>query len=308
MTASPPDPNDLSLGELFARLVEPRWTSALIDQARAEDLGAGGDVTSRWCIDEAHTAEAVMRSRQPGRLAGMKLVGLIASRYDPALSVRLERHDGDAVAEGDPVAAFAGPMRSLLAAERVMLNMVCHLSGIATLTARYVDAVAGTRAEILDTRKTIPGYRGLAKYAVRCGGGRCHRLGLYDAVLIKDNHLAHVAGGDLATKLEAVIEAARRRDPAPRFVEVEVDRLEQFKEVLRCDVDIVLLDNLPPAALGEAVTLRDAAGHRALLEASGGVNLQTVRAMAEAGVDRIAIGAVTHSAPALDLGLDVAGD
>jgi nicotinate-nucleotide pyrophosphorylase (carboxylating) len=189
--------------------------------------------------------------------------------------------------------------------ERVALNFCTHLSGIATLTSAFVDAVRGTKAGIYDTRKTIPGLRGLAKYAVACGGGRNHRIGLYDAVLVKDNHIAHVPTAQLAAAMSAGIAKARAMQPRPVFVEIEVDNLAQLEEVLRCDVDIILLDNMTPSQMQQAVSLRNRIAPRIELEASGGITLANVRAAAETGVDRIAIGALTHSAVALDLGLDI---
>jgi nicotinate-nucleotide pyrophosphorylase (carboxylating) len=200
------------------------------------------------------------------------------------------------------VATVTGPLDKLLIGERTMLNFLTHLSGIATLTRRFVDAVAGTKAQILDTRKTLPGYRVLEKYAVRCGGGTNHRMGLYDGVLIKDNHLA------AWTKSESIADAirtARRKSPGVS-IEVEVDTLEQLREALKGQPEIVLLDNMTPARLREAVAIRDALNGQpqVLLEASGGVALETVREIALTGVERISIGALTHSAPALDLAFD----
>ncbi len=193
-------------------------------------------------------------------------------------------------------------MRKILAFERTALNFLQHLSGVATLTARFVDAVAGTKATILDTRKTLPGWRLLEKYAVRCGGGRNHRIGLYDAILIKDNHLAHfVHRGD---PIAAAVSAARSQASPGTTVEVEVDSLDQLDKALRCRPDIILVDNFDLDRLREAVRRRDAVPPRIPLEASGGINLETVRAIAETGVDRISVGALTHSAPALDIGLD----
>ncbi len=302
---TPVDPNTLCLDDLFTHLVDADWLAALINQAHREDMGISGDVTSDMTISATTRGAAAMRTRADGRLAGAILLDRIARRYDPELRVDLHCCDGELLGSGDTVATITGPLRSLLAAERVMLNMVCHLSGIATLTTQYVNAVAGTHAAIMDTRKTIPGYRGLAKYAVRCGRGVCHRIGLYDAVLMKDNHIAHVHEEDLSTRINAAASEARRREPKPTFIEVEVDSLKQLQEVLKCDVDVVLLDNMLPGELREAVAMRDAAGHRAKMEASGSVSLNTVRAIAESGVDRISVGALTHSAPALDFGLDM---
>jgi len=299
------DPNALTLEQLWPRLINDRAVMALIDAAMAEDTAGVGDLTSELTIPPGATATAKLVARQPGRLAGLRLLGLIAKRYDQLLAVTLHSRDSDAVGPGDAVATITGPLRSMLTAERVLLNFICHLSGIATLTDQYVQAIAGTSAGIYDTRKTLPAYRTLAKYAVRCGGGRCHRMGLHDAVLIKDNHLAHVPADDLRAKVLHVVKQAKQCEPRPMFVEVEVDSLEQLGAVIDTGVDLVLLDNMPPDRLAVAVAMRAERGVNIELEASGGVNLDTVRPIAESGVDRIAVGALTHSAPALDLGLDI---
>src|SRR5262249_44737432 len=225
----------------------------------------------------------------------------LASGWRPHLT------DGDLLERGSVIGQLAGPMRSLLAMERISLNFLQRLSGIATLTARYVAAVKGTRAVIYDTRKTTPGWRFLEKYAVRCGGGSNHRFGLYDAVLIKDNHLAWIkeAGGPSGSEPIATAIAAARGTTAPgTTVELEVDSLEQFELALARHPDIILVDNLGPEDVAMAVGRRDETAPRVKLEASGGVNLGSVRALAETGVDRISIGALTHSAPALDVALD----
>ncbi len=298
------DPNAMPLDRLWAERVNSRRLDELIEAAVAEDIGQRADVTSAIMLAPDAPARAQLRARRDGRLCGARLIARVAKRYDQQIDVRLHRHDGDALAAGQTIATLVGPGGALLAAERVMLNFACHLSGIATLTARFVQAVAGTPAKIYDTRKTIPGYRSLAKYAVRCGGGWSHRMGLLDAVLIKDNHLAAITGGDLRHKLGQAVERARALSPRPAFVEVEVDTLEQLDAALDTPVDIVLLDNMGPDLLARAVAMRDGRGAAIELEASGGVTLDGVRPIAQAGVDRIAIGALTHSAPALDLGLD----
>ncbi len=278
----------------------------LIAVARREDLGDKNlDITSACFIPTDLRTTAVMHARKHGRLAGAAILTRIARHYDPQIEVDLGAADGDELTPRQTIATFKGTLQSILAMERVALNFCTHLSGIATLTAAFVDAVAGTKAGIYDTRKTIPGLRGLAKYAVACGGGRNHRIGLYDAVLVKDNHIAHVATEHLAAAMRAGIAKARAMSPKPVFVEVEVDHLDQLEEVLRCDADIVLLDNMTPSQMRQAVTMRNRLAPRVELEASGGINLSNVRAAAETGVDRIAIGALTHSAPALDLGLDI---
>ena len=279
---------------------------ATIERAKREDMGEiNRDITSQVFIPGDRPCVATMHARKSGVLAGAALFPLIAQAYDPAIKLDSNKHDGDALAPRDAIATFKGPLRSVLAMERIALNFATHLAGIATLTAAFVNAVKGTKAKICDTRKTIPGLRGLEKYAVACGGGCNHRIGLYDAVLVKDNHLAHVPAGDLQKTLDEAIQRARAAQPPPAFIEVEVDTLEQLERVLSCDVDIVLLDNMTTSQLQQAVTMRDRAAPKVELEASGGVNLDTVRSIAATGVDRISVGALTHSAPALDLGLDI---
>ncbi|MEX2213142.1 MAG: carboxylating nicotinate-nucleotide diphosphorylase [Phycisphaeraceae bacterium] len=279
---------------------------AMIARAKREDMGEiDRDISSLVFIPEDRPCVAVMHSRRAGVLAGAGLFPLIAPAFDPAITIESRKEDGDALNPRDTIATFKGPLRSVLAMERIALNFATHLSGIATLTAAFVAAVAGTKAKICDTRKTIPGLRGLEKYAVACGGGCNHRIGLFDAVLVKDNHIAHVPAGQLASALSEAISKARAMRPPPTFIEVEVDTLDQLNVVLGCDVDIILLDNMTPSQLQQAVMLRDRVAPKVELEASGGVNLSTVRAIAETGVDRISVGALTHSAPALDLGLDI---
>jgi nicotinate-nucleotide pyrophosphorylase (carboxylating) len=233
----------------------------------------------------------------------MPAAELVVRTIDPAVTLQHLKCDGDRLAPGDNLAIVAGPMRSILAAERTALNSLQHLSGIATLTRRYVDAVAGLDVKVLDTRKTLPGWRLLAKYAVRSGGGHNHRLGLYDGILIKDNHLAALPAADARAK---IVEAVRRAKAyAPNLpVEIEVDSLEQLDAALSCRPAIVLLDNMPPALLREAAARRAAVAPEVQLEASGGITLDTIRAAAETGVDRISIGALTHSAAGLDIALD----
>jgi nicotinate-nucleotide pyrophosphorylase (carboxylating) len=212
--------------------------------------------------------------------------------------------DGERVERGSVAAVLSGATRSRLIGERTLLNFLTHLSGVATLTRSFVDLTRGTRAKILDTRKTLPGWRALEKYAVRCGGGVNHRMGLYDGVLIKDNHLAAWVGLENRPTLGEAVERARRVSPKEAPIEVEVDSLEQLRAVLSAGPDIVLLDNMSPAMMREALAIRDATAPAVLLEASGGVTLETVSAIAATGVDRISIGALTHSAAALDLAFD----
>ena len=281
---------------------------ALVRLALAEDLGCGPrerfdpalDATSRLTIPESAQGAARVVARTPGVLAGLPVAELVfaALEGDP-VAVAAHAADGEPLGTGQSVASFVGPLRSILVAERTLLNFLQRLSGVATLTRRYADAVAGTKAVVLDTRKTTPGWRLLEKYAVRQGGGHNHRVGLADGILIKDNHLAGLGLGAIATAARAA-----RAGAAGLTVEVEVDTLTQLREALAESPDIVLLDNMPPSVLREAVAMRDSLAPHVLLEASGGVNLVTVRAIAETGVDRISVGALTHSAPALDLALD----
>ncbi len=264
----------------------------LLRQALDEDLGAG-DVTSAAVVPADARMRVVMRAREDLVLAGLPLAAGCFRARDQAATIKVRARDGDRLAAGAVALEVEGAARAILEAERTALNFVCHLSGIATLARRFVDAVADTNAVILDTRKTLPLYRALQKYATRCGGARNHRMGLYDAVLIKDNHIA-VAGG-----LKAAVEAARRA--GHQAIEVECDSLDQLREALALGVERILLDNMTTAALRRAVAI--SAG-RAKLEASGGVTLETVRAIAETGVDFISIGRLTMSAAAVDLGLD----
>jgi nicotinate-nucleotide pyrophosphorylase (carboxylating) len=270
----------------------------LIELALAEDLGDAGDVTSLATIPEQLKGKAAFVPRAKGTLAGLDVAERIFKRVDPKINFTTEWIDGDPLEPGEVFATIAGSMRSILAAERTALNFLQHLSGIATLTAQYRAVVSGLPVTILDTRKTIPGWRLLEKYAVRAGGGTNHRVGLYDMVLIKDNHLA-------ATRNDIAVAIERCRAQFPNLpVEVEVESLEQLDVALRCQPDIVLLDNMPLDRMREAVARRNSQAPGVLLEASGGVNLQTVRLIAETGVDRISVGALTHSAKSLDIALD----
>jgi nicotinate-nucleotide pyrophosphorylase (carboxylating) len=287
-------------------LVDDAWVGRLIAEARREDLGGGTDVTSVSFVPERRMGKASVVVRGEGGVSGVRLIERVCKAYDDEMSVRLLMGDGATVGRGAVVATVEGKLRSILAAERVLLNFVCYLSGIATATRRYVERIAGTKANIYDTRKTLPGYRGLAKYAVRCGGGCCHRLGLDDAVLVKDTHIAGLGGAELAAALRRGIEATGKMEVPPDFVEVEVDTLEQLAVVLGVEgVEIVLLDNMSPAILREAAAMRDRVARGVQLEASGGVTLETVRAIAETGVERISAGALTHSVTALDMALDI---
>lgn len=269
----------------------------VIRAALAEDLGHGNDLTTDAIVPREARATATIATRKRGVIAGLD-VSLLAFEFlapgEMRASIRVQ--DGETADAGAVVAELEGPARALLTGERTMLNFLCRLSGIATATRALVDAVNGTNAKIIDTRKTTPGLRVLEKYAVRCGGGSNHRFGLDDAVLIKDNHIA------LAGSIRAAIAAVREHASHMVKVEVEVDTLAQLREALDEKIDVVLLDNMSPAELAEAVRLVDG---RVLTEASGSVRLETVRAIAESGVDMISLGYITHSAPALDLGLDI---
>lgn len=279
----------------------------LIELARQEDLG-DGDITSEVTVRADQRGCGPLVFREKGVLCGMPVVTEVLRHYDEQLVLKDVQSDGTFISAGTMAAVIEGPLRSLLSAERVLLNFLQRLSGIATQTAQFVEAVRGTRAKIYDTRKTTPGWRELEKYAVRCGGGCNHRQGLYDAVLIKDNHLAGLAPGSLKERLETVVAHIQERSACPDFVEVEADTLDQLAEALQVEgVTIVLLDNMPTAALSEAVALRDAicTEREVVLEASGGITLDTVRAVAETGVDRISVGALTHSVRSLDIGLDI---
>ena len=279
----------------------------LIERARSEDLGSG-DVTSEVSIPEGKAGHGALRFREKGVLCGMGVVAEVLHAYDAVLELHEPLAEGTEVAVGATVGQVAGPLRSVLAAERVVLNFLQRLCGIATATRRYVEAVAGTGAKIYDTRKTTPGWRRLEKYAVRCGGGRNHRQGLYDGVLIKDNHLAAWGGADLQDGLEAMVAAIRKRPEQPTFIEVEVDGLDQLNQVLLVEgVDMVLLDNMSMEDMARAVKRRDAhrSGKKVLLEASGNIGLDNVSAVARTGVERISVGGLTHSVKSLDIGLDL---
>ncbi|MDR2755903.1 MAG: nicotinate-nucleotide diphosphorylase [Planctomycetaceae bacterium] len=315
------------------------WSSAIEDElqqllkiAVAEDTGFSGDLTSRALIPEKLYGSALIRSRESGVMAGIQAVAAILKIINPVLEWQPMIADGSPILSGDKIGLIKGPVQSMLIAERLVLNLLGKLSGIATLTKKYVETVAGTPAKIYDTRKTTLGWRRLEKYAVRCGGGRNHRTGLFDAVLIKDNHLAvgHDGGGQF-TPAEAVIQAREffrlhsnsfhfehfpesfsqslpknenQSAPFMPIIEIEVDTLEQLQVVLPVRPDIVLLDNMVLPQLIRAVEIRNKLAPEVELEASGGINLKTVGDIATTGVERISVGALTHSAIALDFGLD----
>ncbi|HEX9489127.1 MAG TPA: carboxylating nicotinate-nucleotide diphosphorylase [Stellaceae bacterium] len=274
-------------------MIEPLVRAALL-----EDLGRAGDITSDAIVPAEARAATALIARQPGVVAGLDVALLAFRLVDPAIATTVERGDGSRVGPGEVIAAIAGPARGILTAERVALNFLCHLSGVATATADIADAIRAHRTRVTCTRKTMPGLRALQKYAVRVGGGSNHRFGLDDAVLIKDNHIA-VAGG-----IKPAIARARAAIGHLVKIEVEVDTLAQLEEALAAGVDAVLLDNMSLETLRRAIVLVE---RRAVTEASGRITPQTAPAIAAAGVDLISVGWLTHSAPVLDIGLDYRG-
>jgi len=271
----------------------------IVDHALEEDLGRG-DATSDAIIPADFFARAVFRNRDRGIIAGLGVVAMVLNAVDSQVNFDLRVQNGAEVEPGQELVVAIGAARSLLRAERVALNFLQRLSGIATLTSRYVRAVAGTKARIADTRKTTPGLRALEKYAVRAGGGFNHRRDLGDAVMLKDNHLAVITS--LGLNLQEAISRARQVLPHTLKIEVEVDRVDQIPQALAANADIILLDNMSISDLREAVQMING---RAITEASGGVTIATVGEIASTGVDLISVGALTHSAPALDIGLDL---
>jgi len=294
----------LAPGKKKTEALPPHLSPILIDEAvRAallEDLGRAGDITSNATIPASATAKAVLATRENGILSGLELAEAAFRAIDPVLKFKALKQDGDRIKAGEKVARIDGNARAILAAERVSLNYLMRMSGIATYTAAFQDLIAHTHAKVCCTRKTIPGHRAFDKYAVKCGGGSNHRFGLDDAILIKDNHIA-VAGG-----VRLAIERARAYAGHLVKVEVEVDTLKQFAEALKASPDAVLLDNMTTEQLAKAVEMNRADnGGSVKLEASGNVNINTVRAIAETGVDYISTSKITMAAPTLDLGLDI---
>lgn len=271
-------------------LIEPAVRAAL-----AEDLGRGGDITTDMVIDADAWVKASINARQVGALSGIDIAEMAFDLVDPRVDIEVYIADGGLVEPGDTVAILEGPARAILTGERVALNYLGHLSGIASVTRKIVDAVSHTGARITCTRKTTPGLRAFEKYAVRCGGGFNHRFGLDDGLMIKDNHIVACGG------ITQAIDRAKSKVGHMVKIELEVDTLEQLEEGLKAGADVILLDNMGPDLLKEAVKM---IGGRAISEASGGVTLETAPAIAESGVDVISIGWLTHSAPCLDLGLD----
>ncbi|MGC0054941.1 carboxylating nicotinate-nucleotide diphosphorylase [Brucella pituitosa] len=280
----------MDLPRLSPLLIEPLVRATLL-----EDLGLAGDITSNAVVPSDHRSTMVFSLRQPAAIAGLDVAEMAFRLVDPVVAFERMVNDGDFLAAGTTIARVSGSSRSILAAERTALNFLGHMSGVATATANLVKAVQGTKAAIVCTRKTMPGLRALQKYAVRAGGGMNHRFALYDAVLIKDNHIA-VAGS-----VGEAIQRAKANAGHMVKIEVEVDTLEQLLEAMAIGVDAVLLDNMSPAQLREAVKIIDG---RAIAEASGGITPETVAAVAASGVDLISVGWTTHSAPNLDIGLD----
>jgi nicotinate-nucleotide pyrophosphorylase (carboxylating) len=277
--------------------ISPLAIDEAVTRALAEDLGRAGDVTSIATVPEGTQGRAVVAARKAGRIAGLPLVEAAFRKLAPDMQIAAHSQDGAGVAEGTKLMTVTGDARAMLAAERTALNFIGHLSGVATATAEYVRRVAHTKARVTCTRKTMPGLRALQKYAIRCGGGFNHRFGLDDAVLIKDNHVA-VAGG-----IRPVLERARASIGHLVKIEIEVDSLDQLREVLDVGLaDVVLLDNFDVPRLREAVQM---VGGRLVTEASGGINLESVAAIAETGVDYLSAGALTHSVINLDIGLDI---
>lgn len=274
----------------------------LIQMALEEDLAGQRDVTSCSVASAPGQGAARFVAREHGVVAGLQILPLVIEEATAELAVELLKQDGDFVRAGDQVASVSGNVVDLLSCERTMLNFLCRLSGTASLTRQFVDQTKGTGAQVYDTRKTTPGWRRLEKYAVHCGGGVNHRMGLHDAVLIKDNHLAHA--DQLGLSPAEAVAQARDRNSRGMVIEVEVDSLDQLRNVLPARPDIVLLDNMSPERLREAVGLRDQQAPEVVLEASGGVTLGAIRSIAESGVDRVSVGALTHSAGSLDFGLD----
>lgn len=287
----------------------------LLAIAAEEDLGPGGrpgDVTTQCCIPPSRWADGIMVAKEPGIASGVFSLGQVMIIFAQNCQVSFNVQDGERVRAGQRIATLTGPMYQVLRAERTMLNLLGRMSGIATRTAEFVKAIEGTGVKLLDTRKTTPGWRALEKYAVRCGGGHCHRIGLHDAVLFKDNHIFGVPPRDLPGWVTAAVDKARRtadiEGSGLRFVELEVDSLEQLEPILAaggCGVDIILLDNMDCTTMRRAVEMR--AKHKTTVEfeASGGVTLQNIRAIAETGVERISVGGLTHHAVSLDVSMDI---
>ncbi len=303
-------------------LDEPTTLDAmkLIEMALAEDIGAADLKEGVCCTTDAivppqSNASAAFVARDDGVVCGLEIVNIIISKYAPDLELNCFLNDGDRVQSKQSIAVISGPAHRILVCERTCLNFMCRLSGISSLTRQYVDAIKGTKAQVLDTRKTTPGWRRLEKYAVQCGGGANHRMGLYDAVMIKDNHLAffRTQVDDKNQTIPQALELARKwivrnskslPNGDKTVIQLEVDNLQQLDIALQAGPDIVLLDNMSNDQLTQAVAMRNDTNPNVLLEASGGVNLDTIGKIAQTGVERISVGALTHSAMNFDIGLD----
>lgn len=309
-----PDLNQLPLDALYHHLAADGHIGRLLRLARDEDLGIGGtpgDITTIACGLSGKPVELTLAARTPTTVAGLVLLRDLLDAFAPSTTAELRAADGDVLTEPAPLATLRGPADEVLRLERPMLNLLSRLCGIASLTAKYRaelehGAPGAPSAHLYDTRKTTPGLRYLEKYAVRCGGGMLHRIGLHDAVLIKDNHLSGVSDAELAQTVHTASRRAREMF-AVRFIEVEVDRIEQFAALLTLPeraIDIVLLDNMDESTLKQAVSMRDNSGLPIALESSGGITLDTIAAKARTGVERLSCGALTHQAVSVDLGLD----
>lgn len=302
--------NALPLPELYQRLSQTGLVERLCELARDEDQMGVGDITTLACIPEGRKGAAEIVARTEGIVSGMAALPELLSIIAPRVVLRPHVRDGQWITGRSTLAELSGPLREILALERIALNLIGRLSGVATKTNQFVTAMGeGCRAKLFDTRKTTPGLRVLEKYAVRCGGGYSHRMGLHDALLIKDNHIAGISSRDLPAFLERASIAARERGPRkPTFIEVEADSLEQFEAMLTLApgvIDIVLLDNMTCDQLREAAAMRDARNPALELEASGGVKVGTIHEIARTGVDRISVGALTHSAVSIDVAMDI---
>jgi nicotinate-nucleotide pyrophosphorylase (carboxylating) len=301
------DLNALPLDELLDHFTREDLLCRLLDLARDEDLGKNGDVTTASIISKSRRGGGNLVAREPGVIAGLACVTKIIKAFNADIEFKAHVQDGTRVDRGRTLGELGGSLRDLLAVERTMLNLVSRLSGVATQTRRYVEAVSGIHAVICDTRKTTPGLRILEKYAVRCGSGTLHRVGLFDAVLYKDNHLAHIPRDELTREVSDACRMVREKNRL-KFVEVEVDSLDMFERILACEqglIDIVLLDNMSVEGMKRAVMMRDESNPSLLLEASGGVTLETIKEIAATGVDRISIGGLTHHAVSLDVAFDI---